>query len=601
MPTRVYRYGLLAPTEREAEVRETLRQAGRYRNTLVEIERGRRAAIRTAEAQIGDIGAQLCALRDAENTLTDLLKNMHARRAISRSRSESVEDRAAIQDARLRKKEARQAFQTTRIQLRENPTLQAERDRIQALSAELQRSARKHCGVYWGTYLLVEAAHDQVRAAPLWDGAEPSDPRFQRFSGEGRVGMQLQGGLPVAEVFGDDTRLQIAQIDPTAWYDEKRGERKKASHTVLSLRIGSEGRAPIWARWPMTMHRPLPPGGMIKWATISLRKDGPREEWSLELTVSSPEVETTPRKGVVAIDIGWRKIDQEIRVAMWQGDDGQAGELRLPALLVSGLEKPEALRSTRDKLFDQARDALKAALVPLRVPVALEAPLKTLGQWRSPARLAAFCRRWKNQRFEGDVEAYLALETWRYHDHHLWAWESGHRRSTLRHRKELYRVFAASLADRYGTLVLEDFDLRTFAHQKPSEEPAENATARAHRPLAGVSELRLVLENAFRGRGGATEKVSARDSTKIHAACGSVEVFDAAKAIDHTCSACGVQFDQDANAAKVLLERWRGRSPPEGARACEKEGVVVASKRFTSKKARKTKEGSREIVGEAAE
>ena len=49
MATLVYRYGLLAPTLEADEVAAQMRAAHRYRNTLVEIERGRRTAIRTAE------------------------------------------------------------------------------------------------------------------------------------------------------------------------------------------------------------------------------------------------------------------------------------------------------------------------------------------------------------------------------------------------------------------------------------------------------------------------------------------------------------------------------------------------------------------------
>jgi hypothetical protein len=43
---RVYQYGLKAPTQNADLVREQMILAHRYRNTLTEIERGRRSAIR---------------------------------------------------------------------------------------------------------------------------------------------------------------------------------------------------------------------------------------------------------------------------------------------------------------------------------------------------------------------------------------------------------------------------------------------------------------------------------------------------------------------------------------------------------------------------
>lgn len=53
----VYRYGLRRPTQNAELVREQMFAAARYRNTLVEIERGRRAAMRAAYAECSSIKA----------------------------------------------------------------------------------------------------------------------------------------------------------------------------------------------------------------------------------------------------------------------------------------------------------------------------------------------------------------------------------------------------------------------------------------------------------------------------------------------------------------------------------------------------------------
>ena len=49
MTTRVYQFGCLAPTEGLDVVRAQLRSAHDFRNDLVAIERGRRAALRALE------------------------------------------------------------------------------------------------------------------------------------------------------------------------------------------------------------------------------------------------------------------------------------------------------------------------------------------------------------------------------------------------------------------------------------------------------------------------------------------------------------------------------------------------------------------------
>src|SRR5271167_4725493 len=54
MGTIVYRFGLLPPTENAAVVRRQMRLAHDYRNLLVEIERGKRAALRALDAELGD-------------------------------------------------------------------------------------------------------------------------------------------------------------------------------------------------------------------------------------------------------------------------------------------------------------------------------------------------------------------------------------------------------------------------------------------------------------------------------------------------------------------------------------------------------------------
>ncbi len=151
------------------------------------------------------------------------------------------------------------------------------------------------------------------------------------------------------------------------------------------------------------------------------------------------------------------------------------------------------------------------------------------------------------------------MEAWRYRDRHLWQYEAGQRRSGLRNRRETYRRFGAELATRYETVVFEDFDLRRLVRRQTTNETyrRENATARTNGFHAAAGELRACVLNAFVGRGGTSAKVSALDSTHICHGCGSVEVFDAAAFITHVCTGCGAEWDQDENASKVLLERFR--------------------------------------------
>jgi len=408
MTTLVYKYGLLAPIQLSERVREQMRLAHVYRNTLTQIERGRRDAVRGAMSAYADIAVLELAASAALATEEDAGRALKAERATTRARSETEAQRTALKDARERRKDVVARLRTRRTELREDAALVAEVDRINGLANDLAKSARAYCGVYWGTYLLAEDAMQAARKAPLHDGAEPSDPRFVRWTGEGKVGVQLQGGLDVADAFGSDTQIQIRPVP-----ERKPRPDGRSRFAELWMRVGSDGRAPVWAVWPMVLHRPLPGGAVIKRATVSLRKRGPREEWTVEITVALSDAVPLVGCGVgaVAVDIGWRKVPGGLRVAYVVGEDGAAEEFVLDDCAIGGIRKADDLRSIRDRNFDAARDALKACMdawlgACVMMPDWLRVATATLGQWKSPGRLAALVLRWKANRFEGDAAVY---------------------------------------------------------------------------------------------------------------------------------------------------------------------------------------------------
>jgi transposase len=639
---RVYRFGLLRPTQNSDLVYEQLRAAHLYRNKLTEVECARRAALRELLSAQGDTKALEIAVEVAERIELEAVKTIRDARSSTHKRSETKEMRERLTMCRAGTRSVKIALQERRHQLRSDPALQAAKDAIEEHAAEARRKARSETTCYWGSYLLCEDADMASRKMPLYDGAEPNDPRFHRFSGEGRIGVQLQNGMPVEKLFSVDTRLRIAPVDSAAWYAEKRSDRRRASRTVLWMRVGTDPktRGPIWTTWPMIMHREIPAGSVLKGAIVNLRKIGPRDEWYVTITAEIPELAfaTCGKGGTVAVDLGWRRFDDGLRVAAWGGKNGESGELRLTNATISSLRKAEELRSIRDTNFDVARMKLSKVLSTMKdVPEWLKAKTENLSQWKSPGRLAALAKVWKTEREKAGLPeirvghlngetvvldsssasktrrntsssepesdaadakimanpvltaAYTDLELWRYHDYHLWSWETSQRTKKLRNRREQYRIFADMLAKKYSTLVLEKFDLREIAKkQAVDDEKADNQTARSNRQLAAVSELRLVLVNTFVGRGGTVEKIDAADTTITCHSCGVVEKFDAAAQVHHTCSACGTVADQDVQAWKNLLirlERERSKENVATARKQEKqESRWVRARRMAAEK-----------------
>jgi len=551
----------------------------------------------------GNIGELEAAAHAADTVVLGVVRLAKAAKAEARSHSGiSSDQKAALSAAREHRRDAVRLLRETRVLLRQDVVLSTEVDRVSELACELRKSARKHCGVYWGTYLLIEAADEAARKAPLYDGAEPSDPRFARWIGEGRVGVSIMKGADISVLDMEDTRIRIEPGTMPKGADPTSKRSAKRRHTVLAMRVGSDDqRGPIFARWEMVMHRPLPAGARIKNAAVSLRLVGPREEWSVAITLDTTAcAETaTSGRGVVGVDLGWRMLDGDIRSAAWDGGD-LSGYLALPAELIGQVEKVADLRSIRSKSFDASRDAL-IAVMPTNAPAWLRAATSSLRQWKSINRLTKLALRWRVARFDGDAAAYDALEAWRYNDHHLWCWESEQRTRTLRHRREIYRIFAAKLARKYETLAIENFDLRVFSVRAPVETDASIDTiTRAVRVVVSPSELRRSLINAFGPH--RVVKVDAANTTRECAECHHINTWDAAAELSHTCAQCSARWDQDANAARIIRARGAAASPQgrNSDSATTTESRWAKAKRMRAEK-RSGEGGDRKSVDTAAE
>ncbi len=624
MNTLVYKYGLRAPHENRDLALADLRLAHEYRNKLIEIERARRARVRLAEDAL--LGEPRRKLSETEKTLEDAVEAVAKYRASTRKRAAPEELIELLKLARSSHHEASYAFRVARQRVQpscaackkkelpppcehatpEGRQLLVELDAAKDVAKAAIKEYRNASGPSWGTYLLVDAAARQsFSKLPLYDiDGQPNDPRHVRWTGEGSIGVQLQGGLSVEEALaGEDTQLRISP-PPAACWDPSTGSRRARSRqsreSEVWLRIGSDGRKPIWCKFGVHMQRPLPPGATIMGAVAHCRRVGPHFDWYLTVTLrvddaSSLKPRVNATRDAVAVDVGWRVFGEgetyELRVGYWSdGSDAPPvvvrerdirvpgfvipprGELRLDTATLNQLTQPEGVRSERDVLFDGA----KARLIEwLKTPhknepewvdhdgvvVTLREHCKALHAWRSQAKMAALTTRWGEwlkEHPDGDKWAYDMLVAWRGQDRYLWAVESRWRDRALRRRRELYRLFGVALARTYSTVVLEKFDKRDVARRPKAEDEGEAHPARSNRQLAAVSELCECIEQAATSRGRGAVQVPCENSTRECPACGRIEDRKAAAAVNIGCS-CGHVWDQDDGAADTLLARWRER------------------------------------------
>ena len=176
--------------------------------------------------------------------------------------------------------------------------------------------------------------------------------------------------------------------------------------------------------------------------------------------------------------------------------------------------------------------------------------------WRSPARLVALARAWKDARFEGDGAAFARIWEWSggRGDRHLWTWEANQRRGVLARRDDMYAKFAALLCRRYGSVVIEDFDLTAPGiGRAPVAEHGTADLGSPHRVLGAPGRLRERIKVTAAREGVGVLVLPAVNTTRRCNACGLVRAFPAAEELYHRCSGCGAEWDQDENAARNLL------------------------------------------------
>lgn len=476
-----YRYGLLAPTVGAETVDQQILLAHQYQNALIEIERDRREsvyAVTTGHPGVAPYAERVEALAGELDDLEAAARNW---RRESRKRRVPEEAREELGRVREMLREARRELRVARAAIQGLAPIRAAIAEANDRAAERRREARARSGVYWGTYLLAERAVDATRRHPRL-------PRFRRWSGEGAVAVQLQKGLSAqGALAGTDRRLQI---DLTA--SPVPGRRGKLRPRVR-LRVGSERRRPVWAEWPLIYHRELPPEARIKWAKVVGRLIAGKEEWSLHLTLALPPawVSEPCGQGVVAVDLGWRKVDGTLHAGSYAANDGRAGEIIVGAAVSGELRKASELRSLRDNGLNEMRKRLLPALDSLVLDDEHREQTANIARWRSPARHAALCAWWREHRLADDDEVYELLEEWRKRDKHLWLWETHARRGALARRRDAYGCLAADLARRYQTLVIERLNLgRLASTPRPDSARGGSRQERRQHVEAAPAELR---------------------------------------------------------------------------------------------------------------
>jgi transposase len=585
MAIRVYKYGLLPPTEGRDDVYRVLRGAYDYYQALVRIERERREQRIQAAAQID---GELAELLNARERLRVELDELHAPNPDHR-------DSPAIKEARERRDEIAIAIgrrMRTHAKAPEVLAVSEEAKKKVKNAEQAHRKAGARAGMY-GAKGIVRQAFLAACKPPKRGRAGGVRPRFRREPWN-TIEEQIPTGMTTEMLFAcTHPGVRVAPLPVSQW-DTRSGCR--SAKTTLHLRtdnaVTRKDEERRWAVFPMLMHRPLPSNAKILRVNVSRSQRGNRWKWEAHFVVELPDVEPVYDGRVIAVDLGWRVFDDGSRVAMAYDGEG-FHELRIPHRLREKREHADSLDAIRDHNLNSLKEELRAFIAVSQrgqevetVPHRLdgdEAALVTnvsgawlLDEWphlsrsQSPKVFTRLYYVWGNNRFVGDEGIFEALRAWLKQDRHIWEWADYERAKVVAGRKNIFYNWLAQITQGAQTVVFEDMDLTAFAAKNVNDIAGKDKNLRKARSSAAPGDLRLLAEHVAKRKGIAFVKVSAVNTTRTCADCRHVNAFDIPENLRQVCASCGRSFDQDENAARNIYALFHAPANESG-----KEGQAL--------------------------
>ena len=370
---------------------------------------------------------------------------------------------------------------------------------------------------------------------------ERGHPRFKSFDGSGRLGVQLRPGM---YVIGDEGNVQgehlqlwaeakkpwtshshTAHEAPTPGSKRQKARDEEHGWGFTRIRLGSNGRKPIWAIFPTRIWKWLNNDLTITQACLVVKKEGPKATYELQLTTQSPSHGELPKgEGIVAINIGWRALgDGRYRLAYAMDSNREVRELILPKSemvqrgkskrmywsIVKRFQFVEQRNSNISLCFNEARDALVTWLDDHKSWKELKEVTKNLRDWRSPKKLVkacgVFCERfvpkelltehWLTWRLSRDKENLfperdvvvdwcqqsgitdrdqqlaIYLHFWRRKNLHLYYdLTTRIRNKAIEHRRQIVQSWSKDIAQTYNKVLLQDYKVKEIPGACTKEE-----------------------------------------------------------------------------------------------------------------------------------
>jgi transposase len=539
----VRRYQLRKPIDWTAECEDQLRKQNQFWNRLVEIDHQAHAQYRALLSKNSEVAAAEAALKLLTDERSSLITERKQRRKAARANIDANDINTRLADLKPEIAKASAALKVAKTAAKED--LQEARKALSDEHFEAAKKARQDAnadGLWWGNANAVFKSYQTARGRAMREGTVL---KFHSYRGEGRITNQIQnGGMTVDDLFeGRHPQVQVIT--------ERNG-------TTLSATIYARGRAERKnVTWPMWMSNPIPDDAKIKQVVVTRKKIASHYRHAVVFTTTRDEVEPLPPPNgpCIAIDLGWRRLTEGLRVGTVLAEgDNQPTYVICPEKTLTDIERCESLRKRRDEL----RNAVLLWLTNLDWNDS-PAALRDLGMSlrlspASPARrVATLAMLWRDYGWRPKERT--RCEEWRRADKRMWEEEANLRDKAVYRRTDTYRKAAKEIAERAGVIILRNFDIAEVARKetKAGDETSQARTMRRYRTLAAPGDLRrwVIIQAEKRG---VPIRYDEGTSNNLHHLCGIA--YDASAASRRYCSRCDAYYDVDENACRNMLQRY---------------------------------------------
>lgn len=347
------------------------------------------------------------------------------------------------------------------------------------------------------------------------------------------------GGREVSKLFSQSSKaFGLDSVKEEAYLSDKQENRR------LRGSRGYFGLEETKVDFLINLHRPLPKSSFIKKVSfLGTNKGVLGWEWAVAITVEEPPsiIQTVLPKRVCGIDLGWRKFDEYVRVAVLVDNEGRAIEFRLPFNastagtrrynqkykqnpIIDDWRDLEEVQRKIDLLVEELKEKLRE-LLPEQLPEEIKVSVAQLTKMRQGGLVRLL---YQLEQAKVAPECQTEIKVWRQVNDGLRRRVSAAKDRFLARRHWLYQNIALWIAENYSEIAWEgNLGLKWMA-QTPTEEEEKNMSeeqkyalrnSQVYRHFAALGEFREDLKAACEKTGAKIISSKAKNTSSICAIC----------------------------------------------------------------------------------